>query len=143
MPIYNKIVGDVEERQRASKRKAEDASTCDDTIKKMKDLEGKYFFNPSYKFLYLISLFYFKEKLKIAKRMFIHQDQCKECKGWEEERRVARVKTDNKTAGAHHFRSKCNSLNELQKPHNAHYHVDIHRSVSWNKCVTKIEPAQP
>ena len=44
MPIYNKIVGDVEERQRASKRIAEDASTCDDTIKNMKDLEGKYFF---------------------------------------------------------------------------------------------------
>ena len=34
IPIYNKIVGDMEERQRASKRKAEDALTCDATIKK-------------------------------------------------------------------------------------------------------------
>ena len=84
-----------------------------------------FLFNLSFKFLYLISLFLFLENIKIAKRMYIPQDQCKKCQGWEEERRVASVKTDNKTAGAHHYRSKCNSLNKLQKPHNAHYHVNI------------------
>ena len=36
IPIYKQIVGDVEERQRASKRKAEDELTCEAAIKKNK-----------------------------------------------------------------------------------------------------------